>query len=265
MCERDRTIAEVPAYSSRFLTLEAAEAYAQKEYGAESYASGVWAAQAPLVRSLLQEIRQQDPTARHFDFACGTGRLTQLAEEVFAQVDALDISPAMVDGARAVCRKARFAVGDILKHPDLCLGPYASVTTFRLILNLDPPLRVPILAQLGQRLKPGGKLIFNVHGNRHSLRQPVILWKRWRRRHDPSKSGQMLNDMSRTEVEECLATAGFRIEQIYGTGILPPTVYRWPLSFVWRGIDFWLSGLSWLKHFSIDLIFVCKRKDVPVT
>jgi len=251
-----------PSYPSRFLEREAAEAYAQQEYGAESYSTAIWTMQAPLVRSLLQQIQQQDPTGRHLDFACGTGRITRLTEEIFAEVDAMDISPAMVEVARVAGRQARFTVGNIMESPNLCPGPYASVTAFRFLLNIDPPLRVPVLTELRRRLKPDGWLILNLHGNRHSLRQPAIVWKRWRHRNDPAGDELMLNDMSRNEVERCLEAAGFLIERIYGTGLLPPTVYRWPLNSLWRWIDRRLSGLSLPGRFCIDLILVCKRKNL---
>ncbi|MCE0497369.1 MAG: class I SAM-dependent methyltransferase [Methylacidiphilales bacterium] len=252
------------SYQSRFLERDVAEDYACREYGAESYASSIWEWQAPLVRRLLEEARQEEPAGRHLDFACGTGRITRLTEEIFSEVDALDISPAMVGLARATCPQARFFVGNILESPDLCPGPYASITAFRFLLNLDPPLRLPLLAGLRQRLNPGGMLLINLHGNRHSLRQPAILWKRWRYGNSTAKDGLMLNDMSENEVRRCLESSELLVERVYGTGVLPPTVYRWPLRRFWSWIDCRLSAMRFLRHFCIDLIFVCRRKDSPV-
>jgi len=256
--------AKPPAsYLNRFLGKADAESYAHDEYGSESYSTSIWMLQSLLVRRLLLEIAQRDPAARHLDFACGTGRITRLAEEIFSEVDALDISPAMVELARATCPKARFQIGNILESPHLCPGPYASITAFRLLLNLDPPLRVPLLNELHRRLKPDGVLLINLHGNRLSLRQPAILWKRWRLGNGPVAGGIMLNDMTRNEVERCLKAAGFLTEHVYGTGVLPPTVYRWPLRSVWSWMDRWLSGLGFLNPFCIDLIFVCRKNQLP--
>jgi SAM-dependent methyltransferase len=249
------------SYPSRFLERDAAVDYEHREYGVNSYSAAVWALQAPLVKKLLREIQQKDPTGRHLDFACGTGRITRLTEDIFPEVDALDISPAMIELARVTCSRARFYVGNVLENPDLCRGPYASASTFRLILNLDPQLRVPILTELNRRLKPGGRLLINLHGNRQSLRQPAILWKRWRLGKGTAKEGVMLNDMSLREVEQCLAASNFVVEEIYGTGILPPTIYRLGLRSLWSGIDSWLSGIGLLKPFLVDLIFVCRKKD----
>lgn len=256
--------AKSPAsYLNRFLGKDDAESYAHHEYGAESYATSIWTLQAPRVSRLLREVVQHDPAARHLDFACGTGRITRLAEEIFSEVDALDISSAMVELARATGSKARFYVGNILESPHLCPGPYASITAFRLLLNLDPPLRVPLLIELHHRLERDGMLLINLHGNRLSLRQPAILWKRWRFRNKPVIKGTMLNDMSRKEVERCLEATGFVAELVCGTGVLPPTVYRWPLRSVWSRLDRWLSGLGFLNPFCIDLIFTCRKKNDP--
>ena len=249
------------SYSSRFLKRETAEAYAQGEYGQESYSTAIWAMQVPVLRKLLGNVSQNNQKAAHLDFACGTGRITRLVESIFEHVDALDISPAMVEIARESKDHARFFVGNILESPELCPGPYTSITSFRLLLNLDPLLRIPVLTQLGHRLHPDGTLIVNLHGNRHSLRHPAILWKRWKYRHASVPDNLMLNDMSQTEVEQCLNSAGFSIEEIFGFGILPPTCYRLPFNSLWRSLDRWLSGLDCLKLLGIDLIFVCRRNN----
>lgn len=258
-----KTVPEQPAYPNRFLKPDAAEVYVQKEYGPESFATAVWKMQEPQVRSALDEIRRQQPTGRHLDFACGTGRITRLAEEIFAEVDAMDISPVMVEKARTESRQAQFTVGNILESPDLCPGPYASITAFRFLLNVDPPLRCPVMTELNHRLAPDGTLIINLHGNRRSLRHPAILWKKWRRHTDPSGDAIMLNEMSRSEVEKCLENAGFRVEKVRGTGLLPQSFYRWPLQSLWRPLDRWLTGLAFLTPFCIDLLFICKKTDSP--
>jgi SAM-dependent methyltransferase len=252
-----------PSYPNRFLKPEVAEDYVQSEYGTDSYSTAIWNLQVPLVKTVLAQIHRDHPGGRHLDFACGTGRITRLTEEIFPEIDALDISPAMVDLARATSSNAQFFVGNILENSQLCSGPYTSATTFRLLLNLDPPLRVPILKALHSRLQPDGVIVLNVHGNRQSLRQPAILWKRWRRGKKTPQDDLMLNDMSPQESRECLETAGFSVQQIYGTGVLPPSLYRWPLRSLWRKMDAWLSGFDFLTPFCIDLIFVCKRKGSP--
>ena len=250
-----------PNYPSRFLERESAKDYTQREYSLDSYATLVWNRQSHLVNRLLLEMQERAPAGHHLDFACGAGRITSLTEKIFSKVDALDISPAMVELARASCPRTEFYVGNILENPELCRGPYSSITAFRLLLNLDPPLRRPILEALARRLKPGGTLLINLHGNRYSLRQPAILWKRWKQRRGMEPEATMLNDMSLGQTRSCLETAGFSVEEVYGTGILPPTVFRWPLRRMWNKIDDHLSALGFLKSIGIDLLFVCRKKD----
>jgi SAM-dependent methyltransferase len=211
------------------------------------------------LRALLLKLRQRNPEGRHLDFACGTGRITEVTEEIFDQIDALDVSEAMVDLARKRCPKVRFFVGDVLEQPELCPGPYSSMTSFRLLLNLDSSLRLPILRALYSRLEPGGSFIANVHGNSHSLRQPAILWKRWRNPAAP-RGGLMLNSMSPRETATLFEAAGFRVEERHGVGLLPPTLYRWPLRGFWMGLDRFLSRISLLESFCIDLLYVCSKK-----
>ncbi len=167
----------------------------------------------------------------------------------------------MVDLARKEDSKTTFFVGNILESPELCPGPYASITSFRFLLNVDPVLRPPILDQLNRRLLPNGALIVDLHGNRRSLRHPAILWKKWKYRHGAAPANVMLNEMSQAEVEKLLEIAGFQVEEIHGFGILPPTLYRLPLNSIWRALDGWLSHLEWLNPYSIDLVFVCSKKN----
>jgi SAM-dependent methyltransferase len=247
------------SYPRRFIEREVAQSYDACEYASTSYSSLLWAIQRPVLRGWLERAREQQAAPRHLDFACGTGRITRLTEEVFDQVDGLDISEEMIDRARQQCAKAHFYVGSVLDDPDLCRGPYTSITTFRLILNLDASLRLPILRRLHTRLAPDGTLIFNIHGNTHSLRQPAILWKRLR--HPPERRGNlMLNSMSDRQVRELLREAGFQVEERWGVGMLPPTVYRWPLRRFWAGLDRMLARAPFLRPFCVDLMYRCSRR-----
>ena len=250
---------ETDSYPERFLQADAARSYNECEYAASSYSSIIWRMQRPLLRTWLRQCLAEHPEPRHLDFACGTGRITQMAEEVFGEVDGLDISQEMVSLARQRCPESRFFVGDVLNEPDLCPGPYTSISTFRLILNLDPPLRLPILRQIHSRLGSGGKLILNVHGSSHSLRQPAIIWKRWR--HPVGqRDGLMLNSMSPGEITTCLEAVGFSVEERKGFGVLPPTLYRWPLRGFWIALDRFLSRVGFLQPFCVDLMYRASRR-----
>jgi hypothetical protein len=73
----------------------------------------------------------------------------------------------------------------------------------------------------------------------------------------------MLNAMSRDETIACLEAAGFQVERLHGTGILPATLYRWPLRFLWAALDRWLSRIPLLQSYCIDLMLVCRARQLP--
>jgi ubiquinone/menaquinone biosynthesis C-methylase UbiE len=108
-----------------------------------------------------------EPGQRVLDVACGTGRGTVgLAQAVGSegQVDALDLSPAMLDQARAKLEKlglsgrVQFKQGNAreLPYPDQTFDVLYNGYMFDLI-----PLDgfQPILREFARVLKPGGKLV----------------------------------------------------------------------------------------------------------
>lgn len=104
---------------------------------------------------------------RVLDVACGTGRGTVgLAQAVGAEgrVDALDLSEAMLDQARAKVDKLSLSDRVCFKHGNARELPYPE-NTFDLVYNgymFDLiPLEgfLPILKEMRRVLKPGGKLV----------------------------------------------------------------------------------------------------------
>ena len=57
----------------------------------------------------------------------------------------------------------------------------------------------------------------------------------------------MLNSMSPGEIAACLKEAGFSVEERKGFGILPPTLYRWPLCGFWIALDRVLPKFTWTR------------------
>ena len=247
-----------PPYSNRFQNQAAVAAYEGGEYGPGSYAAQVWQWQRPVVEQTLQDFRaSQSGPVRLLDFACGTGRVLSCVESLVDSADGVDISENMVAAARGKCRRARLRVGDILAQPELLAGGYDVITCFRFLLNAEPDLRRRVLGRLRQSLRtPGGLLLVNVHGNKHSLRHPAIIWRRWREH--PRPAGEMLNELSRMEAVQLLAEAGFQVVNEQGFGILPPTLHRTPLRGLAGAIDHSLSGAHWWSRWSIDMLFICR-------
>jgi hypothetical protein len=127
------------------------------------------------------------------------------------------------------------------------------ITAFRFFLNAEPELRASTLRELAQKLRPEtGRLIFNVHGNRHSLRHFSLAWHR-------RYSADRANELSRKEIAALIEEAGLRVVLWDATGIFPAYFHRTPLRRVFRVLDKYLSPL--FPWFGIDLLFICARAE----
>lgn len=255
----------VVRYKDHFQTTEQVNVYEEHEYGKDSYSSFIWKIQQKLLRDILNRFRGQiNRPLRLLDFACGTGRVTSFVEKFVDDIVGLDISPAMVEVARNKTIKTKFIVGNILRDKDLLQPPYDVITTFRFLLNAEDDIRRQILYRLRELIAPDGILILNVHGNRNSIRHPVIIWQRWRqsRQKINCNTNIMLNELSPRETKKYLSETRFDVVEQHGFGILPGIIYRTPLRYMASVIDRFAAGKRWSRNWSIDIVFVCKPKNM---
>ena len=105
---------------------------------------------------------------RYLDFACGTGRITQVVAPHAGETVGVDISPTMLEHARLKCPGASFVEADLTKA-SVDLGRFDLVTSFRFFGNAQQDLRAAVLPALNRALKPGGYLIINSHRNPRSI------------------------------------------------------------------------------------------------
>jgi SAM-dependent methyltransferase len=101
---------------------------------------------------------------RYLDFACGTGRITEQVAPLAKQSTAVDISPTMIDQARAKCPGTRFFLGDLTQDA-MDLGQFDLATSFRFFGNAQDELREGAMRAVARHLVPGGHLIINSHRN----------------------------------------------------------------------------------------------------
>lgn len=95
------------------------------------------------------------PSGRALDFGCGTGRLTEAMCDCAAEVVGYDISPGMLEKARA--RGGRGVYVDAL--PD---GPFDWINSFIVFQHIPPQRGMALLADLLARLAPGGHVSLHV-------------------------------------------------------------------------------------------------------
>lgn len=178
-------------------------------------------------RPLLREIfaRFGGAQRRCLDFACGTGRITELLQAEFGHVTGLDISADMLAEAKGKCPDATFVCGNLLAEPDL-VGRFDVITSFRFFPNAEPALRRQVLQALLPHLKPGGVVIVNNHQNSASL---LGVLRRLR--------GSTRAFMAPETMPELLGGAGLAVTEEYGFGKIP----------VWR--DWRLVPAQWIARF----------------
>jgi SAM-dependent methyltransferase len=105
---------------------------------------------------------------RHLDFACGTGRITEVVVPLSTQSVGVDVSASMLEQARRKCPEAEFVQVDLTRD-GADLGTFDLVTAFRFFGNAQDDLRAAVLDAIRRRLRPGGCLVLNSHRNPHSL------------------------------------------------------------------------------------------------
>jgi SAM-dependent methyltransferase len=137
---------------------------------------------------------------RYLDFACGTGRITEIIAPMAVEVVGVDVSPTMLEVARGKLPSARFVEADLTANP-LDLGAFDLVSSFRFFGNAEPDLRRAALRALGARLRAGGYLLLNSHRNPWALLSLI------------SRLGgrPMHVDLSYPALKRLLAEAGFEV------------------------------------------------------
>jgi SAM-dependent methyltransferase len=228
--------------------------------GSASSDSLAWPYQRRYLHSVVRAFVADRPAGSALDYACGDGRILEQLAPYVARVHGWDSSPAMLQ------RCARRLPGAQLRHLDLAdpdsaeparaAGAAADrfdlITVFRLFLNLEPDRRRRVARRLAGLLAPGGLLIFDNHGNRHSLRHlPVSLGAR---RH------RFANEWSDAQVRELVDECGLTIVDRAGFGWLPEVLHRnrWSATPA-RRVESFLLGRSTSPWLAIRVVYVAQR------
>jgi SAM-dependent methyltransferase len=206
----------------------------------------------PYLEATFRELRAAHPDARYLDFACGTGRILQVAAPYFRSALGIDVSEGMLSQARAKVPTARLERADVLTEP-VDVGMFDVITVFRFILRAGPALREGALRWLRSVISDDGTLIVNNHRNARSQRG--IAYRIETTIRPNGFEDELLSDH---QVARLLDRCGFRIVASYGFGGVPS----------WRGrlvlppatllpVERW-----WTEHrterYSKNRIYVCR-------
>jgi SAM-dependent methyltransferase len=120
------------------------------------------------------------------DFGCGTGRLTEAMTAYSSKVVGYDISPGMLQEARA---SGTGKAGYTDQLPD---GPFEWINSYIVFQHIPPERGLPLLQQLLARLAPAGFVSLHFTIYRDSLHvvpskpRPKRAYRGWRRIFRPS-------------------------------------------------------------------------------
>lgn len=206
----------------------------------------------------------------YMDFACGTGRIIKFIAQNFKFKNYLgiDISPEMIERAKKDINnpKVELRAVDILEKEEVLNIPKADVvTSFRLVLNMEPRLRNVILKGLRELMTDDSFLIINNHMNRYSVLGVIayfchhFLGMPLKGRNKPDQRS-IINTMSYAEMRKLLEDCGFKIVKVYRFCLLPghkrflilPQRFLFPL-------EKFLSRIPIMNLFSKDQIYVCEK------
>jgi 2-polyprenyl-3-methyl-5-hydroxy-6-metoxy-1,4-benzoquinol methylase len=150
-------------------------------------------------------------------------------------------------------------------NPELLGGRrFDFITSFRLLLNLEPENRVPILRALRGLLAPDGYLIVDNHMNRYSVLGLTALFAHKvlrvpKKPHVPPGRRGIISTMSESEMRRALADAGLQVQEVHRIFVLPghnalqllPT--RWLVP-----VEAFLSRVPVANRLSKNQIYVCR-------
>lgn len=138
-------------------------------YNTDTYDNRIWEVEKSILNDFLNKINKAENT---LDFACGTGRVAEFLENSgFENIYGFDSSYEMLKVAKNKLNRTRLINTDINKDDIIEYeNKFKLVTAFRFFLNAEDELRDSTFKSIYKILKNNGYLIFNIHGNKNSLR-----------------------------------------------------------------------------------------------
>jgi ubiquinone/menaquinone biosynthesis C-methylase UbiE len=254
------------------------ESYQQQEKSGEAYDRSlanrfelaIFRLERAILEDLFRRLRSSDPNTSYLDFACGTGRIITVFKDMIRSKVGVDTSAGQLAVAQEKVPDAEFILGNVVTDPALLAGRrFDLITSFRLLLNLEPENRVPVLRALRELLTPSGYLIVDNHMNRYSvlglmalLAHKVLRFPK-KPRVPPGRRG-IISTMSEREMRQALTAAGLQVEEVHRIFVLPGHKSLLLLPPRWLvPLEGFLSRLP-SNRFSKNQIYVCRRAQPPL-
>jgi SAM-dependent methyltransferase len=219
-----------------------------------------------ILRDLFGRLRSSDPSTVYLDFACGTGRILEVFKDVIRTKVGVDTSAGQLAVARAKVPDAELIHGNVVTDPGLLGGrKFGLITSFRLLLNLEPENRVPILRALGELLTADGHLIVDNHMNRYSVLGMTALFahkvlRMPKKPNVPPGRRGIISTMTESQMRSALSAAGLQVAEIHRIFLLPGNKRLQLLPTRWLvAIEAFFSRVPVVNRLSKNQIYVCRR------
>ena len=211
-------------------------------------------------KKILQKIWSSNKPSKYLDFACGTGRVTNLAKGYTSEIIGVDVSSSMLEVAKEKYPEIRFIEQDLTQSLDGLNQDFDAISTFRFFTNAQESLRIEAYQSLVKLLKPGGLLVFNLHMNSKS---PFALMARLYEKVFGKRKGFNHIDIDYMKRRIGLLDE-FEILEIHAKGFLPVIregkIYPSFLFSLIDKLEYVLSVIPGYKSVCKYQIIVCKKK-----
>jgi ubiquinone/menaquinone biosynthesis C-methylase UbiE len=144
---------------------------------------------------------------RYLDFACGSGRITEIVAAHARESVGVDVSSSMLEAARRKCPQTQFMCAD-LTSGKVDIGLFELITSFRFFGNAQDALRVAALQTIVALLPPGGSLVINNHRNPYAI--ATLLHR--------ATGGSLETDLHYFKLRRLLHSCGLRIVAAHAIG-----------------------------------------------
>ena len=177
----------------------------------------------PFDRQLLEGIAARAAGGVICDLGCGPGHVARYLHQRGANVVGVDLSPAMIERARALTPGVRFEVGD-MRALDVADGAWQAIAAFYSIIHIPRGALAPVFREMRRVLAPGGTLLLSFH-----IGTDVLHRDEWWG-HAVSVDFLFLQP---DEVTAALQSAGLVVERVMERDPYPEVEYPSRRAYVW--------------------------------
>lgn len=227
-----------------------------------NYRAYIWHWEKKVMDQIFEKFSKSDKQI--LDFACGTGRILTYLDTKSKDVTGVDISDSMLKVSTGNLPHMNIRKMDLTKN-NLLLKEKKSfdvITAFRFFLNAQDELRLEVLDALYPLLKNDGIFILNNHGNATGigviLGKIIVGVKNWFRKEEDKFVFKLLTERHLLKI---LDTKGFEVVDIYHRNVIPVMNEKTKFDLSnWEKWEDWFSSKLFLRHFSRNVLYVCRKK-----